>query len=84
MGNRTEPQPSPGVTVTQGHKPELDLSEAQWRSGSKGHGDVEVAFVEGFVVMRDAARPERSELVFTPGEWHGFMLKARSGEFDLT
>lgn len=65
-------------------KPELDLSAADWRSGSQGAGDVQIAFVEGFIAMRNAARPENPSLIFTPAEWHAFVLNARDGEFDLT
>lgn len=49
--------------------PELDLSRAEWRSGSQGVGDVEIAFVEGFIAMRNGRRPEVPSLVFSPAEW---------------
>ncbi|MEV7422713.1 MULTISPECIES: DUF397 domain-containing protein [unclassified Streptomyces] len=65
-------------------KPELDLSEAQWRSGSRGAGDVQIAFVEGFIAMRNSGRPEKPSLIFTPAEWRAFVINAREGEFDLT
>ncbi|MFE9257733.1 DUF397 domain-containing protein [Streptomyces sp. NPDC006879] len=65
-------------------KPELDLSNAQWQSGSQGAGDVQIAFVEGFIAMRNSTRPESPSLIFTPGEWRQFVLGAREGEFDLT
>ncbi|OPF76935.1 DUF397 domain-containing protein [Streptomyces antioxidans] len=67
-----------------GEKPELDLSDAQWRSSSQGVGDVEIAFVEGFIAMRHGRRPEGPVLIFTPAEWRAFVLGAREGEFDLT
>ncbi len=47
-------------------KPELDLSNAQWQSGSRGLGDVQIAFVEGFIAMRNSGRPESPSLIFTP------------------
>lgn len=47
-------------------KPELDLSNAQWQSGSNGLGDVQIAFVEGFIAMRNSGRPESPSLIFTP------------------
>jgi hypothetical protein len=75
----TTTEPPPGW-----NKPELDLSNAEWRSGSQGRGDVQIAFVEGFIAMRHAARPESPSLIFTPAEWHAFVLNARGGEFDLT
>ncbi|MFK4066431.1 DUF397 domain-containing protein [Streptomyces sp. NPDC029674] len=65
-------------------KPELDLSTAHWRSSSEGRGDVEIAFVEGFVAMRNSGRPESPSLIFTPQEWGAFVHGARAGEFDLT
>lgn len=39
-------------------KPELDLSNAEWQSSSRGLGDVQIAFVEGFIAMRNSRRPE--------------------------
>ncbi|WP_369204350.1 DUF397 domain-containing protein [Streptomyces sp. PU-14G] len=64
--------------------PELDLSRAQWQSGSRGSGDVEIAFVEGFVAMRNSRQPDRPALIFDPGEWRAFVRGAREGDFDLT
>ncbi|MEU9701709.1 DUF397 domain-containing protein [Streptomyces sp. NPDC047981] len=66
------------------HKPDLDLSGADWRSGSQGAGDVQIAFVEGFIAMRNGGRPEAPSLIFTPAEWRAFVVNAREGEFDLT
>ncbi|RSS61024.1 DUF397 domain-containing protein [Streptomyces sp. WAC06614] len=66
------------------HKPELDLSDADWQSSSKGAGDVEIAFVEGFIAMRNGSRPESPSLIFAPDEWRRFVLGASGGEFDLT
>ena len=65
-------------------KPELDLSNAQWQSGSRGLGDVQIAFVEGFIAMRNSGRPESPSLIFTPAEWGAFVSGAREGDFDLT
>ncbi|MEV6132797.1 DUF397 domain-containing protein [Streptomyces violaceusniger] len=65
-------------------KPDLDLSGAQWQSSSQGVGDVEIAFIEGFIAMRHGRRPEGPALIFTPAEWRAFVLGAREGEFDLT
>lgn len=65
-------------------KPELDLSNADWQSGSQGTGDVQIAFVEGFIAMRNGGRPESPSLIFSPAEWRAFVLNAREGEFDLT
>ncbi|MFD4139392.1 DUF397 domain-containing protein [Streptomyces sp. NPDC058572] len=65
-------------------KPELDLSRADWQSSSQGMGDVQIAFVEGFIAMRNGRRPENPSLIFSPAEWRAFVLNARDGEFDLT
>ncbi|GLW50280.1 hypothetical protein Stsp02_59410 [Streptomyces sp. NBRC 14336] len=65
-------------------KPELDLSNAEWHSSSRGLGDVQIAFVEGFIAMRNSGRPESPSLIFTPAEWGAFVSGAREGEFDLT
>ncbi|MFJ1747784.1 MULTISPECIES: DUF397 domain-containing protein [unclassified Streptomyces] len=65
-------------------KPDLDLSNADWQSGSQGRGDVQIAFVEGFIAMRNSGRPESPSLIFSPAEWRAFVINARDGEFDLT
>ncbi|MEV7872185.1 DUF397 domain-containing protein [Streptomyces sp. NPDC088124] len=65
-------------------KPELDLSGADWQSSSQGAGDVQIAFVEGFIAMRNSGRPESPSLIFSPAEWRAFVINARDGEFDLT
>ncbi|MFC9430455.1 DUF397 domain-containing protein [Streptomyces sp. NPDC056987] len=65
-------------------KPELDLSGADWQSSSQGAGDVQIAFVEGFIAMRNSRRPESPSLIFSPAEWRAFVINARDGEFDLT
>ncbi|MFD4717540.1 DUF397 domain-containing protein [Streptomyces sp. NPDC058423] len=67
-----------------GDKPDLDLSQADWRSGSEGAGDVQIAFVEGFIAMRNGGRPGSPSLIFSPAEWRAFVINARHGEFDLT
>ncbi|MCQ4083576.1 DUF397 domain-containing protein [Streptomyces sp. RB6PN25] len=64
-------------------KPQLDLDAAQWQSSGQGTGDVEIAFVEGYIAMRHGRNPEGPALVFTPAEWRAFVLGARDGEFDL-
>ncbi|MBT2524472.1 DUF397 domain-containing protein [Streptomyces sp. ISL-99] len=70
--------------VTGWDKPEqLDLSKADWQSGSQGAGDVQIAFVEGFIAMRNATAPG-SPLIFNPAEWRAFVVNARNGAFDLT
>ncbi|MFT2018483.1 DUF397 domain-containing protein [Streptomyces sp. 796.1] len=70
--------------LADGTKPQLDLSDAHWQSSSQGTGDVQIAFVEGYIAMRDGRHPEGPSLIFTPAEWRAFVLGARDGEFDLT
>ena len=72
-----------GVGVEE-RKPQLDLSGAEWLSSSQGVGDVQVAFIDGYIAMRDGRSPEGPSLIFTPAEWNAFVLGARDGEFDLT
>ncbi|MFE6689356.1 DUF397 domain-containing protein [Streptomyces sp. NPDC057743] len=68
-----------------GTRPELDLSRAEWQSSTRGvGGDLQIAFVEGYIAMRNGRSPEIPALIFTPAEWRGFVLGAREGEFDLT
>ncbi len=62
---------------------ELDLSGADWQSGVRGAGDVQIAFVEGFIAMRNAAHPVATSVVFDPAPWRTFVLNARAGAFDV-
>ncbi|MFI9048668.1 DUF397 domain-containing protein [Streptomyces sp. NPDC053427] len=64
--------------------PALDLTDVEWQSSSQGVGDVQIAFVEGYIAMRNGRSPEIPALIFTPAEWRAFVLGAREGEFDLT
>lgn len=65
---------------------ELDLSGAEWRRGRGSDpdlGHVEIAFVEGYIAMRNSAdAPDDPVLIFTPAEWEAFVLGAKDGEFD--
>ncbi|MGG7575253.1 DUF397 domain-containing protein [Streptomyces sirii] len=70
--------------LTGGPRPALDLSQAEWQSSTQGVGDVQVAFVEGYVAMRNRSSPEIPAVIFSPAEWRAFVLDARDGEFDLT
>jgi hypothetical protein len=70
--------------VVDEEKPLLDLGEADWQSSSQGTGHVQIAFVEGYIAMRDGREPDGPALIFAPGEWRAFLLGARDGEFDLT
>ncbi|MES4906502.1 MULTISPECIES: DUF397 domain-containing protein [unclassified Streptomyces] len=80
MADTTTEQP----LAASAEKPDLDLTTAQWRSSSQGVGDVEIAFVEGYIAMRHGRRPQDPALIFSPAEWRAFVIGARDGEFDLT
>ncbi len=73
-------------TVPQARKPKLDTTGATWLSSEQDGkpGDVQIAFVDGYIAMRDGRYPDGPVLVFTPAEWRAFVLGARDGEFDLT
>jgi hypothetical protein len=68
-----------------GSKPMTDLTKTSWRKSSYcTHGDcVEVALLEGEVVVRASKNPQGPMLHFTPIEWEAFLNGARHGEFDL-
>lgn len=70
-------------TSTGFKKPQLDLTDAAWQSSNEGSGDVQIAFVDGYIAMRDGRDPDGPALIFTPAEWRAFVLGARDGEFDL-
>jgi hypothetical protein len=63
----------------------MDISQARWRKSSLSYnnGCVEVAKVDGHVVVRDSKHRQGSVLVFTPLEWQSFLGGVRAGEFDL-
>ncbi len=69
-----------------GVRGQLDLSRAQWRrssqTGDPDEGHLEIAFVDGYIAMRNSADPDATVLVFTPAEWDAFVLGAKDGEFD--
>jgi hypothetical protein len=53
-------------------------------------GGVEVAAEAGskensdhVITIRDAKNPDGPKLIFTPEEWHAFVLGVKDGEFDL-
>jgi hypothetical protein len=64
----------------------MDLSSAEWRKStlSGANGCVEVAFVDGQVVVRDSKNRHEHVLVFSQAEWAAFLGGVRGGEFDPT
>ncbi|GHF58876.1 hypothetical protein GCM10010218_45290 [Streptomyces mashuensis] len=66
-------------------RPDLDLDCATWQSSSRRRpGNVQIAFVDGYIALRDKRDPGVPAVIFSPGEWRAFVLSAREGEFDLT
>ena len=66
---------------------EPDFDGADWFKSSFSNGDasecVEVAFVTGWVAVRDTKQHGRGPvLAFTPAEWVAFVAGVRAGEFD--
>jgi hypothetical protein len=65
----------------------VDLAGAVWRKSSQSgpwtDNCVEVAFVDGSIVVRDSKSPDGPILVFTPNEWDAFVDGAKDGEFDV-
>jgi hypothetical protein len=58
---------------------DLDLAGADW----KGKDEVQIAFIDEWIVMRNGSDPQSPVLVFDHNEWRAFVLGARDGEFDI-
>ncbi|MCA2214539.1 DUF397 domain-containing protein [Jidongwangia harbinensis] len=58
--------------------------EVHWRRSSRcaSSSCVEVADVNGEVLLRDSKNPEVPPLSFTPEEWTAFVGGVKQGEFD--
>lgn len=66
------------------HKPTPDLNRVRWRKSSYSGVDsncVEVAFLDGFTLLRDAKDPSGPVLTFTPAAWSAFVNGVQDGEF---
>jgi hypothetical protein len=65
----------------------VDLTNVVWRKSSRSgpwtDNCVEVAFVNGAIVVRDSKDPAGPVLVFTANEWDAFVDGAKDGEFDV-
>lgn len=62
-----------------------DFSTARWVApGGAAGRNVEVAFVDGMVGLRDSATPDGPVLVFDDGEWRAFLAGIELGEFDAS
>jgi hypothetical protein len=65
-----------------------ELDGAVWRkstfSGSNGGNCVEVAYRDGYLLVRDTKDHGHGPILrYTPVEWRAFVAGIRSGEFDL-
>ena len=60
----------------------IDVDSLTWRSSSEGAGAIELAFTDGWVLMRVADDPEGRVLVYDHFEWECFLDGAKKGEFD--
>jgi Domain of unknown function (DUF397) len=62
----------------------MDLSSAVWRRStfSQGNACVEVAFIEGCVVVRDSKDQHGPMLLFSAREWEAFIAGVGAGEFN--
>lgn len=62
----------------------LDFTDAEWITSTDDDDEpgVEIAFVDGYIGMRNGADPDGPVLVFTQDEWDAFVLGAKDGEFD--
>lgn len=46
-------------------------------------GQIEIAFVDDLIGMRNSADPDGPILVFTESEWDAFVAGTKDGEFDV-
>jgi hypothetical protein len=63
--------------------PSQDNGSAPAGTDDSVSGDVEVAFVDDLIGLRNSDHPEGPILVFTQREWEAFIAGAKDGEFDL-
>ncbi|MFJ5234944.1 DUF397 domain-containing protein [Kitasatospora sp. NPDC088391] len=69
-----------GQAADDRRKIELDVSGAEWQSAGGDGTGVQIAFVDGYIAMRNGSEPDGPALIFTPAEWRAFVLGARDGE----
>lgn len=63
------------------------MDQLNWRkssfSATKGYDScVEMAQIDGGVIVRNSKRPDGSTVEFTGAELEAFLLGAKAGEFD--
>lgn len=63
----------------------FDLTGTKWQKSSHSGGSgncVEMAAVDGYVLMRNSNHPERPASVFTQAEIAAYLAGVKDGEFD--
>lgn len=73
------------MTASKPTSSEFDLTDVVWQKSSHtgGAGNcVEMAAVEGYVLMRDSKNPHRPANVFTRAEIAAYFAGVKDGEFD--
>ncbi|GAA4839029.1 DUF397 domain-containing protein [Kitasatospora terrestris] len=60
----------------------LNLDGAQWFAAPSAQDGPRVAFVDGFIALRNGADGESPVLIFDQDEWRAFQSGVRRGEFD--
>lgn len=58
----------------------IDVATVPWQRAGGGTGEVQVAFVEEWVLVRAGSAGQ--VLVFDHGEWDAFLRGAKDDEFD--
>ncbi|MFJ6140119.1 DUF397 domain-containing protein [Kitasatospora sp. NPDC092286] len=61
---------------------DIDLTGAVWHSAPDSPGGPQVAFIGGYIAMRNSVEPDGPVLVFDQGEWDAFRAGAEAGEFN--
>ncbi|GAA2618722.1 DUF397 domain-containing protein [Paractinoplanes durhamensis] len=63
----------------------MESSSVNWRKSSRcaSNACVEVAKVDGGVMVRDSKNPDQAPMRFTPEEWSAFVAGVNLGEFSF-
>ncbi|HEY2127000.1 MAG TPA: DUF397 domain-containing protein [Streptosporangiaceae bacterium] len=61
-----------------------ERADLAWRTSTASGGGncVQVAFTDGWVLVRNSQSPSGPMLSFSDAEWDAFLIGAREGEFD--
>jgi hypothetical protein len=63
---------------------DVDLASARWHKSSYSgtSGCIQVAYIDGYIAVRDSKESQGPALVFNTDEWQAFIKGVRDGEFD--